>query len=200
MKMRNVMAALALGTLVFGTASFALARPHHLPSTGCYATGYYGNGGVGYQSLSPEKRAVADKLIQEHLAAMKPLREQLQAKRLELDALSRNPNVQPEQISRLAGEVASLSAQMRDAGDSFRTKMAEETGLGPVPFSGRGLGAGSRGCDCGRGPVAGGMGPRWDGGMGPRWDGGMGPRWDGGMGAPCGDWNASMAGSRAWRR
>ena len=92
MNMRKIMAGLAVTTLVLGSASLALARGHHGGHYGGMMNGYAGNCGTscytgGYQNLTPEKRAAVDKLIREHAAATNPLREQLQAKRLELDAL-----------------------------------------------------------------------------------------------------------------
>lgn len=145
MNMRKIMAGLAVTTLVIGSASLALAHGHNGGHHGSMMNGYAGNNGAcyyngGYQNLTPEKRAAVDKLIQEYAAATDPLREQLQAKRLELDALSRNPNAQPESISKLAGEVAKLSSRLRDSGAEFRDKMAAETGLAAMPgaMGGRG--------------------------------------------------------------
>ena len=154
MNMRKIMAGLAVTTLVLGSASLALARGHH----GGMMNGYAGNCGAscytgGYQNLTPEKRAAVDKLIREHAAATNPLREQLQAKRLELDALSRNPNAQPESISRLAGEVAKLSSQLRSSRAEFRDKMAAETGFETMPGA-----MGGRGGMMGRGHMDGHMG------------------------------------------
>lgn len=138
MNMRKIMAGLAVTTLVLGSASLALARGHHGGHYGGMMNGYAGNCGAcyytgGYQNLTPEKQAAVDKLIQEHAAATNPLLEQLQAKRLELDALSGNPNARPESISKLAGEVAKLSSQLRNSRIEFRDKMAQEMGSGAMP-------------------------------------------------------------------
>lgn len=159
MNMRKIMAGLAVTTLVIGSASLALARGHHGGHYGGMMNGYAGNCGAcyytgGYQNLTPEKRAAVDKLIQEHAAAMNPLREQLQAKRLELDALSRNPNAQPESISKLAGEVAKLSSRLRDTGAEFRGKMAQEMGVEAMPGAMGGYGYGGM---MGRGHMGGHM-------------------------------------------
>lgn len=164
------MAGLAVTALVFGSASLALARGHHGGMMGGYA-GNYGAGyhyNTAYQSLTPEKQAAVDKLIQEHVAEVTPLRTQLQAKRLELDALSGNPNVQPEQVSKLAAEVADLSSKLRASGLAFRDKLSAETGIDALPYGGGygwdgrggracGFGGQGRGCayDC-----------NWDGGRG----------------------------------
>ena len=158
MNMRKIMAGLAVTTLVLGSASLALARGHHGGHYGGMMNGYAGNCGTscytgGYQNLTPEKRAAGDKLIREHAAATNPLREQLQARRLELDALSRNPNAQPESISRLAGEVAKLSSQLRSSRAEFRDKMAAETGFETMPGA-----MGGRGGMMGRGHMDGHMG------------------------------------------
>ena len=138
MNMRKIMAGLAVTTLILGSASLALARGHHGGHYGGMMNGYAGNCGAcyytgGYQNLTPEKQAAVDKLIQEHAAATNPLLEQLQAKRLELDALSGNPNARPESISKLAGEVAKLSSQLRNSGIEFRDKVAQEMGVGAMP-------------------------------------------------------------------
>lgn len=137
MKVRNIMAGLAVTTLVLGSASAALARGHHGYMAGGYHGGcngdcYYGYAG-GYAPLSPEEQQAAEKLIREHAAAVEPLRTQLDAKRLELDALSRNPNAKPEAISKLAEEVAGLSAQLRKAGADFRARLSSEAGIRPAP-------------------------------------------------------------------
>lgn len=147
MNMRKIMAGLAVTTLVLGSASFALAHGHHGGHHNGMMNGYAGNNGAcyyngGYLNLTPEKRAAVDKLVQEYTAAMAPLREQLQAKRLELDALSRNPNSQPESISKLAGEVAKLSSQLRNSGVEFRGKMAQELGVEAMPGAMGGYGYG----------------------------------------------------------
>ncbi len=141
MNMRNIMAGLAVTTLVLGSASLALARGHNGGHHNGMMNGTaYSNS--GYQNLTPEKRAAVDRLIQEHTAATAPLREQLQAKRLELDALSRNPNVKPDKLSKLSGEVAELSARLRSSGDEFRAKIAAETGVKSAPRGMMGYGRG----------------------------------------------------------
>ena len=138
MNMRKIMAGLAVTTLVLGSASLALARGHHGGHYGGMMNGYAGNCGAscytgGYQNLTPEKRAAVDKLIREHAAATNPLREQLQARRLELDALSRNPNAQPESISRLAGEVAKLSSSFAAPERSSATRWPRKRASRPCP-------------------------------------------------------------------
>ena len=160
------MAGLAVTALVFGSASLALARGHH----GGMMGGYAGNNGaycynIGYQNLTPEKQAAVNKLIQEHVAEVTPLKTQLQAKHLELRALSGNPNVQPEQISKLAAEVADLSSKLRASGLAFRDKLAAETGIDALPYGG-GFGRGGRACGFG----AQGRGCAYD----CNWDGGRG--------------------------
>ncbi len=145
MNARRIMAGLAVTTLVLGTATLTFARGYQGRMAGAYAGNYgacYYN--AGYQDLTPEKRAAVDKLIQDHVAEVTPLREQLQAKHLELNALSANPNAKPDQISRLSGEVAELSSRLNDTAVSFREKMAAETGFEAMPYGG--YGRGGAGC------------------------------------------------------
>ena len=82
MNARRIMAGLAVTTLVLGTATLTFARGYQGRMAGAYAGNYgacYYN--AGYQDLTPEKRAAVDKLIQDHVAEVTPLREQLQAER-----------------------------------------------------------------------------------------------------------------------
>ena len=148
MTIRTMMAGLAASALIVGSASAALAYPHQqgYASGGCYSGPCYYYGG-GYQGIPQDKQDVVNKLVQEHLAQVEPLRQALSAKRLELDALSRNPNVEPETISKLAQEVAELQSQIRASGVEFRQKVQQEAG---VTF-GMGAGCGNRGMHHARG-------------------------------------------------
>lgn len=134
MKIRTLMTALAAAFFVAGVSSAALAHGHHGGRDGSPC-------GCGYASLAPEKQAAVEKLMQKHEADTAPLREELQAKRLELSALSRNPDTKPEVISKLAQETAKLTSQLRAARSALRSQMAQETGIG-IPEGrngGRGL-------------------------------------------------------------
>lgn len=145
MNARRIMTGLAVTTLVLGTATLTFARGYQGRMAGAYAGNYGGSYiNAAYQNLTPEKRAAVDKLIQDHVAEVTPLREQLQAKHLELNALSANPNAKPDQISRLSGEVAELSSKLNDTAVSFREKMAAETGFEAMPYGG--YGRGGAGC------------------------------------------------------
>lgn len=103
-----------------------------------------------YQGLTQEKRDALDKLMQERRAAVEPLAQQLEAKRLELNALSRNPNAKSEDISKLAQDVAQLQTQVRAANRDFQDKVQKELGVQMGP----------------RGGMMGGYGPMHNGMMG----------------------------------
>lgn len=83
-------------------------------------------------------------------AAVEPLAQQLEAKRLELNALSRNPNAKSEDISKLAQDVAQLQTQVRAANRDFQDKVQKELGVQMGP----------------RGGMMGGYGPMHNGMMG----------------------------------
>ena len=154
MTIRSTAAALA-AVLLLGTASAAMA---YGPNGGCAGYGNRAAYSEYYSQLTPEKQAEVEKLVQEHTDAMAQLREQLYAKRLELDALSGNANVQPEYISKLSAEIAHLQAQIRNDGRAFRDLLSEKTGLAHIPgYEGRGCarngmsGYHGNGEGCGRG-------------------------------------------------
>ena len=88
--------------------------------------------------------------MQERRAAVEPLAQQLEAKRLELNALSRNPNAKSEDISKLAQDVAQLQTQVRAANRDFQDKVQKELGVQMGP----------------RGGMMGGYGPMHNGMMG----------------------------------
>lgn len=158
MNMRTLMAGLAVSTLLLGSASAALARGHHNGymdgwQGGCNGAPCYNTYGGGYQGLSQEKRDALDKLMQERQTALDPMIQQLEAKRLELNALSRNPNTKPEDISKLAQDVAKLQNQIQTTNRDFQGKVRSEIGI-PAGQRGGMMGYGHR-MD-GNGPMMGG--------------------------------------------
>lgn len=136
--MQHFLTGLACAALVFGFSSTTFARgygPADRPDGG-------GAGGCisapctmpgNHPGLTEEKRAALDTLMREHRAAVEPLREQLEARHLELNALSVNPNARPEDISKLAKDTAALHARIRSMNLDFREKAQKELGvpLGP---------------------------------------------------------------------
>lgn len=105
-----------------------------------------------FAKKAAERKAQREKLIKEHHAAVMPLYEKLVQKQMELEVLSPNPNVKPEELKALVGEVVSLRSQIRTMKEEFRAEMAKlggprgkrfhgpEHGLrgdcGPRPFHG----------------------------------------------------------------
>ena len=81
--------------------------------------------------LTEEQAAQLDKLYVEHQNAVEPLYEQLSEKRMELRALSPNPNVKPEELKALTAEIAKLRKQIRTVNDEFYAKIGN-SGL-PCP-------------------------------------------------------------------
>ena len=75
--------------------------------------------------LTAEQKAQMEKMVSEHRAAIAPLREKIAQKRMELDALSPNPNTKPEELKAIVAEIVSLRKQIRTLQQDFRGKMAE---------------------------------------------------------------------------
>lgn len=124
--MNKLVYGVALSALLLGAAGAAEAGPHMER----YFGGACGCNANARQALSDEQKKNVDNLFAEHLAAIEPLREQLQAKKLELNALSRNPNTEPETIRKLAGDIAGLNSKMRQAGRELHEKL-DAMGVNP---------------------------------------------------------------------
>lgn len=61
---------------------------------------------TGVYAVSPEKQGAYDVVTKDCYNRVSSVQDRLNAKGIELDALSRNPNAKPETISKLADEVA----------------------------------------------------------------------------------------------
>lgn len=118
----------------------AMAFAVSIPVSAMADPGFYGRYHRNYQRmddcpvmprLTDEQKAQMDKLQEEHFAAVRPLRDSLAAKHMELNALSRNPNVEPSELRQLTADITKLRTQLRDANDDFFNKM-EKAGL-PCP-------------------------------------------------------------------
>lgn len=118
MKTRALIAALAFSALVLGSGVSAFAY-----------NGYHHGYGPQGMAVPSDKQDAYDAMMKDYYNRVSPLRDKLDAKRLELDALSRNPNAKPETISALANEVSQLRAQLRNERVSFGDKMEKELGV-----------------------------------------------------------------------
>ncbi len=137
MKTRALIAAFALSAIVLGSGVSAFAY-----------SGYCNNSDRGaISSLSPEKQSAYQAMMKEHFDRISPLRDKLDAKRIELNALSSNPNAKPETLSKLAGEVAELQAQLRTERRALGDRMEKDLGI----RHGYGMGHGMGGMMDGRG-------------------------------------------------
>ena len=86
-------------------------------------------------AVSPEKQGAYDAMMKDYYSRVSPIQDKLNAKGIELDALSRNPNAKPETISKLANEVAELRSQLRAERMTLGDEMEKELGVQP----GRGM-------------------------------------------------------------
>ena len=92
MKTRALIAAFALSAIVLGSGVSAFAY-----------NGYHNYGNhAGMYAVSPEKQGAYDAMMKDYYSRVSPIQDKLNAKGIELDALSRNPNAKPETISKLA--------------------------------------------------------------------------------------------------
>jgi len=73
--------------------------------------------------ITPEQMAQYKEFRNERKAALAPLRHQLTQKRMELRALSPNPNVKPEELKALVAEIMELRGKIAAVNKDFRDKM-----------------------------------------------------------------------------
>ena len=140
MKTRALIAAFALSAIVLGSGVSAFAY-----------NGYHNYGNhAGMYAVSPEKQGAYDAMMKDYYSRVSPIQDKLNAKGIELDALSRNPNAKSEDISKLAQDVAQLQTQVRAANRDFQDKVQKELGVQMGP----------------RGGMMGGYGPMHNGMMG----------------------------------
>jgi Spy/CpxP family protein refolding chaperone len=127
----------------------------------------YGYGpGAAVPNLSTEQIAKLQKIQGDRYAEMAKLRNEMFAKRTELQALFREPALDQAKIAAKQKEITALQAQMQEKALATRTAVAET--LTPeqraqLPAYGPGMGAGfgqGRGMGMGHGSRMG-FGPRW---------------------------------------
>ncbi|QLA21287.1 periplasmic heavy metal sensor [Desulfolutivibrio sulfoxidireducens] len=144
-------------TLITGLLVLAASLPAMARGQGGGPGGGFGGPGGCYGAmaqLSPEKQAAFQKLVQEHVEKIAPIRAQLQVKKAELHAVTIDPKADQAKIASLAKEIGDIKGRMVEEGATFRTKVNKEIGLmafGPgCGGPGRGPGGGGRG-PCGGG-------------------------------------------------
>ncbi len=105
------------------------------------------NHGQKFKDLSSEKQIALEKMFDEQHDKTEPLRDQLFAKNLELDALSKNPNTQPAQIKQLVNEITELRKNLRTQRQAFAAKVEKDFGIDlQMGYEhGRGMGRGRDG-------------------------------------------------------
>jgi zinc resistance-associated protein len=175
--MRKTAVALGLVGIMALTATTAFAWG---PGSGRGMGMGYGPGqGYGYgpgaavSTLSPEQTAKIQKIQSDRFVEAAKVRTEMVTKRVELQALFREPNLDQAKIAAKQKELTTLQAQMQEKGLAARIAVAEV--LTPeqraqMPTFGPGTGPGfgpGRGFGPGMGMGHMGMGPRM--GFGPRW-------------------------------
>jgi len=125
-------------------------------------------------TLTPEKQAAVEKIVDKHHVKLVELREQIWAKQTELQALSRSGKAERNDIQSLISDISKLRTTMNAERDAMRAEIEKETG---ITSFGRGYHRGGYGMGYGGG--AGGGCPGITSGDCPGAGGGYGPR--GGM-------------------
>ena len=82
-----------------------------------------------YRALTPEKQAKYNEIIKAAEEAMLPLREQMMAKRIQIETMASMPNMDHEAIAKLAAEIAALHTQMIKVHDTMADRLSSEVGI-----------------------------------------------------------------------
>lgn len=95
----------------------------------------YHKGGMGYHmgqaynSLTPEKQAQFDTMLDELQGKMRPLRDAIYVKKQELHALQNAATPDVNAVSKAATEITQLREKMRAEHDNFVTKLEKDLGI-----------------------------------------------------------------------
>lgn len=82
-----------------------------------------------FRALTPEKQAKYNEIIKAAEEAMLPLREQMMAKRIQIETMASMPNMDHEAIAKLAAEIAALHTQMIKVHDTMADRLSSEVGI-----------------------------------------------------------------------
>ena len=88
----------------------------------------------GYEQLTPERRAAFDKIMNESQPRLDELRMQFRVKRMEMDALSRNPNATGADIHNAAEDLNRLGTTINQERQAVQLRIEKE--VGPLPCGG----------------------------------------------------------------
>ncbi len=117
MKVKTIIASLAIIGLTFSGISYAVAKD-----------GQCGGRGI-IEQLSPEQQEKFEDMRDAQFEQIRPVMNELKIKRMEYKAFVQNPNVQPEQISKLAREIVELENKTHDSRNEFKDKVEKEFGI-----------------------------------------------------------------------
>lgn len=129
MHTKSFLILLVAGFLMLG-ASSAWAGAHHW--AGYQQRAVANPDQPEYQTLSPDQQKQLDALMQEFRQSTQDLRDQVDAKKLELDTLGRTPNPNEETVAKVAQEFVKLRNQLRQERQAFRDKVEKEFGFNPL--------------------------------------------------------------------
>ena len=125
MKFSSIFSTIAIVGLVATGASFANANPN-MNHNGSYMNHNVSTSEAKQLSAKDQKKLRT--MQEDNYDKMRPMRNELRSKHLELNALSPNPNTSPEKISQLTGEISSLRNKMQDNNIEFSKKLESKFG------------------------------------------------------------------------
>lgn len=105
---KKTMITLLAAIMLMSVAAFAFAKQGH-KDTGCFSAG---PDSKQWASLSPEKQAKVQSILDNHYSSMRNLRTQFWEKHTTLDALVNSGNAKKEDIESLTAELGALKKKI----------------------------------------------------------------------------------------
>jgi|GEM_PF-4816990 len=131
MKKSILPAVLAMAVLTGGVAFAAPGDANHSADRPVQmkAVAAYHHPGMEMANLSPEKRKEIGEVMKQYAPKLGELRDRIQVKRLEMNALSRNANVSEKSITEAARALERLMAEQRTLRQERNDKLETITGF-----------------------------------------------------------------------
>ena len=133
---RKILYAAVTVALLIAAPAVAQARPYGHGGSH-YETGGHGMARPGCERMMPsipqEKQEAFSAATREHVEKIRSIREQLWVKRTTLDVLSRNPKVEPKELTNIIAEMSSLREQLYKERQAHWAKLEKDFGIS-VPY------------------------------------------------------------------
>ncbi len=105
------------------------AYGHNMGMGHGYQNGYKGQNMQANENLTDAQKASLEKLENEYVAKVNPIRQNLAAKSAEYAALMNGQNPSPKEAGKLAGEISKIRQDLQEIGRDYVQRVEKETGI-----------------------------------------------------------------------